>query len=326
MTARRDHCPRATAWAKSTAGKAVIGSGALAAENEGEGGLAGSMSQHSAAGAKLGVSDEPQVSAIMTAPDLDPMPDEGLPTLELRGARADIWLNRPQLHNRIGRADIDTLHTLLDRVALDPAVRVAVFRSRGKSFSAGFDLGDLQLSTQGPGLFEALTDAVEDLRCPTICALHAPVYGGASDLALACDFRIGVHGMRMFMPAARLGLQYYPHGLRRWIGRIGLNAAKRLFLTGQTVEADTLLAIGFVDELVAPAALDARVDALAEELAAQAPLALEGMKRVLNEAARGMYDEHGARRSYERTLESADLAEGIAAWADGRRAPRFVGR
>jgi enoyl-CoA hydratase/carnithine racemase len=250
---------------------------------------------------------------------------EGPPTLELRGARADLWLNRPSVHNRIGRDDIAELHRLLDRIALDPSIRVAVLRARGRSFSAGFDLGDLQLSTQGPGLFEELTDAVEDLRCPTICALHAPVYGGASDLALACDFRIGVEGMRMFMPAARLGLQYYPHGLRRWIGRIGLNAAKRLFLTAATVDAATLLEIGFVDELVAPAALDARVDALAELLAAQAPLALEGMKRVLNEAARGAYDEAAARRSYERTLESADLAEGVAAWRD-KRTPRFDGR
>ena len=67
---------------------------------------------------------------------------------------------------------------------------------------------------------------------PTICALNGGVYGGSTDMALSCDFRIGVEGITMFMPAARLGLHYYAGGMRRYVARLGLGAAKKLFLTG----------------------------------------------------------------------------------------------
>ncbi len=85
--------------------------------------------------------------------------------------------------------------------------------------------------------FQALADEVETARPVTIARLNGPVYGGATDLALACDFRLGVDTARMFMPAAKFGLQYYPHGLRRWVTRLGLAASKSLFLTGRTIEA-----------------------------------------------------------------------------------------
>ena len=62
--------------------------------------------------------------------------------------------------------------------------------------------------------FERTVDRLEALRVPTIAALNGSVYGGATDLALACDFRIGVKGMRLLMPAARLGIVYYPSGIR----------------------------------------------------------------------------------------------------------------
>ena len=72
---------------------------------------------------------------------------------------------------------------------------------------------------------------LEMARPVTVAALHGGVYGGATDLALACDFRVGAHGIDMFMPAARLGLHYYRSGLERYVSRLGLDNAKRLFLT-----------------------------------------------------------------------------------------------
>ena len=84
----------------------------------------------------------------------------------------------------------------------DPAIRVLVLTGRGKSFSSGFHLGVLsgrekaEAPAQAPSpeenAFEAMCDKLEDLRVPTIVALNGPVYGGSTDLALACDFRIGV--------------------------------------------------------------------------------------------------------------------------------------
>ena len=79
---------------------------------------------------------------------------------------------------------------------------------------------------------------------------RAAIYGGATDLALCCDLRIGVSTSRMFMPAARFGLHYYADGLRRYVSRLGPTAARKLMLTGCTIEADEMLRIGFLTDLV----------------------------------------------------------------------------
>jgi len=85
------------------------------------------------------------------------------------------------------------------------------------------------------------------------------------------------------MPAARLGLHFYASGLQRYVSRLGLAAAKRLFLLAQTVAADELLRIGYLDTLVPAERLDAEVDAIAAALAGNAPLAVRGMKQSLDE-------------------------------------------
>ena len=73
---------------------------------------------------------------------------------------------------------------------------------------------------------------------PTLCALNGGVYGGATDLALACDFRLGVRGMKFFMPAARFGLHYYPGGLRRYTQKVSPSFAKRAFLLSEDFSDD----------------------------------------------------------------------------------------
>src|ERR687893_246892 len=82
-----------------------------------------------------------------------------------------------------------------------------------------------------------MVDRLEAVRVPTIARLQGGVYGGATDLALACDFRIGHEGIEMVMPAGRLGVHYYASGLRRYVSRLGLNTAKRLFLTAERLDA-----------------------------------------------------------------------------------------
>lgn len=259
-----------------------------------------------------------------TAPH--PATDTGLPRCQVEGARATVRLNRPANHNRLHRADLLTLQRHCAELATQSHVRVVVLQAEGPTFCAGFNLDELDADAQGgPQLFEQTVEAIEALPMPTICRLQGSVFGGATDLALACDFRIGVTGMSLRMPAARIGLHYYPSGLRRYVSRLGLSTAKRLFLLAQTLDACELGRIGYLDRICEPDALDAAVQEWVDALAAAAPLAIDGMKRSLDEIARGEYDLERLSERVARCAASDDLREGQAALA-ARREPRFRGR
>lgn len=250
---------------------------------------------------------------------------EGLPTLIVSGHCATIRLNRPSVHNRIEPDDIVEIMRLCDVVDADREVRVLVLAAGGKSFSSGFyiqQIGTREGSTTAG--FDVMTDRMERVRVPSIAALNGGVYGGSTDLALSCDFRIGVTGMSMFMPAAKLGLHYYPGGMQRYVSRLGVDTAKRLFLTGERLGAEELLRIGFLTELVAPEGLEAAVAARVAQLVANAPLAVQGMKKALNDIARGDADlaEIGERAAA--VGKSRDLLEGRAAF-EQKRVPNFIG-
>ncbi|GGF13054.1 3-hydroxybutyryl-CoA dehydratase [Aliidongia dinghuensis] len=245
------------------------------------------------------------------------------PVLTRDGARATIRLNRPALHNRLEPADLAMLMAMLDELALSPDLRVLVLTGTGPSFCSGFDLNALGPNESNGGAksvgFDEVVDRLEDFPRPTVAALQGSVYGGATDLALACDFRIGVEGMKLVMPAGRLGIHYYPSGLERAVARLGLAAAKRLFLLAEPVPAADLLAIGYLDRLVPTDRLAAETDAIAGILAGNAPEAIRGMKRTLNAIARGTLDRAAAQADYEASKHSAELAEGLKAFAEKRK-------
>jgi len=251
------------------------------------------------------------------------------PLLDISGPRATIRLNRPKHHNRLEADDLGVLLKLFDQVEADPALRVLVLTGTGRAFSAGYDLNSVAdratSATAQPSAgsaFEAVVDRLEDLGVPTICRLNGGVYGGATDLALACDFRIGVDTAEMFMPAARLGLHYYKSGIARYVSRLGVDNAKKLFLTAQKITAPEMLRIGYLTAMVPEEMLDEEVDKLANILAGNAPLAMRGMKRAINEFARGKLDEEAADLRHRESMRSDEIKEGIKAFAE-KRPPKF---
>jgi enoyl-CoA hydratase len=251
------------------------------------------------------------------------------PLLELSGARATIRLNRPKHLNRLQPEDLDALANLFDRIEADPAVRVLVLTGTGRAFSAGYDLNSVAeraasaVEEKSAGsAFEAIVNRLEDLGVPTICRLNGGVYGGSTDLALACDFRIGVDTCEMFMPAARLGLHYYTSGIKRYVSRLGVDNAKKLFLTAQKIDAAEMLRIGYLTAMAPLEAFDQEVDRLAGVLAGNAPAAMRGMKRAINEFARGQLDEEAADRRHRDSMRSAEIKEGIKAFSE-KRPPKF---
>jgi enoyl-CoA hydratase len=251
------------------------------------------------------------------------------PLLEINGARATIRLNRPKHLNRVQPDDLDALLKLFDRIEADSMIRVLVLTGTGRAFSAGFDLGSVaERAASAPeqpsagSAFEVVVNRLEDLAIPTICRLNGGVYGGSTDLALACDFRIGVDAAEMFMPAARLGLHYYKSGIVRYASRLGVDNARKLFLTAQKIDAPEMLRIGYLTAMVSAEALDQEVDRLADVLAGNAPVAMRGMKRAINEFARGRLDEEAADRRARDSMRGAEIKEGIKAFAE-KRPPKF---
>jgi enoyl-CoA hydratase len=251
------------------------------------------------------------------------------PVLDINGARATIRLNRPRHLNRLQPDDLDALLKLFDRIEADPAIRVLVLTGTGRAFSAGYDLNSVAERAvsaveqeSGGSAFEVIVNRLEDLGVPTICRLNGGVYGGSTDLALACDFRIGIDTCEMFMPAARLGLQYYKSGIMRYVSRLGVDNAKKLFLTAQKIDAREMLRIGYLTAMAPAETFDQEVDQLATILAGNAPVAMRGMKRAINEFAHGKLDEEAADRRHRESMRSAEIKEGIKAFAE-KRPPKF---
>jgi enoyl-CoA hydratase/carnithine racemase len=252
------------------------------------------------------------------------------PVLSVDGGVATLALNRPAHRNRLEAGDLRSLLDQFERIDADPTIRVLVLTARTEGqgrpvFCAGYHIGSFNEQDNDPQLFERVADALAALRPLTVCALNGSVYGGATDLMLACDLVVGLSGIEFRMPAAALGLHYYPSGLQRYVARLGLSGAKRAFLSARPFTAEQLWQRGCLEAVVAAPDFDATVAQLVGELVALAPLAVQATKRSLNEIAIGRPDLAAMREREALTSASRDFAEGRQAFQD-KRAPRFEGR
>ena len=255
---------------------------------------------------------------------------EGSPSLDIQGALATLTLRRPSQRNSLTDDDLNTLLAHFDTLNQNTQVKVVVLRAvtHGQIqpvFSAGYNVGGFDNDPMAPLFFEKIPEALERLRPITVCALNGSVYGGATDLVLACDFRVGLKGMHWRMPACALGLHYYPSGLRRYVSRFGLNASKRAFLLGQSMTYEDLLPLGVFEQLSDIHEFEKAVTDITSPLLGMAPLALCATKKSLNEIAAGLYAEPVLRERSRASVHSQDFAEGRAAFAE-RRQPIFKGQ
>jgi len=179
------------------------------------------------------------------------------------------------------------------------------------------------------GPVEALFQHVVDYPMPVVAMINGAAFGAGCELAVCCDLRIAADHAGMGMPPARLGVVYPWTGLRRFLHAVGLAASKELFFSARTYRGDELKRIGLVNEVVPRGELLAATDRLADEIAAHAPLALKGIKRVLNllqeSTALQPAAEREAQARVAEALASEDLQEGRQAFME-KRPPRFKGR
>lgn len=245
---------------------------------------------------------------------------------EQSGHVARITLNNPDRHNSLGGDELKALQAHFDTVEADDSVRVLVVTGNGeKTFCAGAALHQLSGGEIEPDFFQHTTDKLAALRVPTICALNGSVFGGGVELALSCDFRVGVEGSRLRVPAAQIGLCYPLSGIKRFVERLGVNLAKRVLVSAEEFDDREMLALGFLDQLVPRDKLAATTTEMAERMAGLAPLAVQAMKEILQQAAGGGIDMERAQALSKRCADSEDLREGFKAQRE-KRAPDFTGR
>lgn len=239
---------------------------------------------------------------------------------------ATIRLNKPDHANRLSPGDLEELRRHVASVNADERILVLRIVAGGKYFCSGYDISSLADSAAPSSLYFGETmDIIEQARPVTIAAIQGGVYGGGTDLCLACDFRLGTPQANMFMPATRLGLHFYPGGMQRYVSRLGLDVSKRLFLTAEKLDAEEMLRIGFLTELVEAGTLQERLDALTAVLLDMAPIPLVGVKRHLNLIARGVLQTDEIEALVRVSEQSHDIAEGARAWKE-KRSPQFQGR
>ena len=254
---------------------------------------------------------------------------EGTPLLDIAGAVATLTLRRPSQRNSLTNDDLNTLLAHFDAIHHNTTVQVVVLRAdtsgqKQAVFSAGYNVDGFDNDPMAPLFFEKIPEALERLRPVTLCALNGSVYGGATDLVLACDFTVAQCGFTWRMPAAALGLHYYPSGLRRYVSRFGVQASKRAFLLGQSTPYEALDKLGIFEALVQADEFENEVNNLVTLLSGMAPIALASTKKSLNEIAAGLYSELSLKERSRHSVYSQDFAEGRAAFAE-RRTPKFTG-
>lgn len=248
------------------------------------------------------------------------------PRLTTDGAVARIVLDRPERHNALEAADLLRFREHLAEIDANEAVRVLVVTGSGNAtFCSGAALDQIESGEMSGAVFETLTHDLAAMRVPTVCALNGSAYGGGVEIALCCDFRVGVEGIRMWVPAAKLGICYPASGVRRYLDELGPRVTRRVLLAGDELLAEEMLRCGFLDLVVPAEELRAETDRLATHLAGLAPLAVQGMKRLIRGITDGTLTPVEVEELVARCESSADFREGLRARREGT-APVFRGR
>lgn len=213
----------------------------------------------------------------------------------------------------------------------DASVRVAVFRGAGgKAFIAGTDIAQFKSFTSAEDgvkyehTMEQYLVAIEALPMPTIAVLDGWTVGGGLAIASCCDLRVAVPGARLGIPIARtLGNCLSMENYARLVASLGPALSKRILLLGDMVTAEEAKTIGFVLDVVAPEAIDARVAELCTQLSSNAPITM----RVSKEAIRRLQHAGipGGDDLIRQTYGSDDFRDGVRAFVEKRKA-QWTGR
>ena len=226
---------------------------------------------------------------------------------EKKGAVGILTVNRPEALNAINSALLDELYDKVSEIAADESVRCLILTGSGKAFVAGADIGEMKDLSKQEGYEFGMRGhrsftAVENLEIPVIAAVNGYALGGGCELALCADIRTASERAKFAQPEVGLGITPGFGGTQRLIRTVNRAKAMEMILTARTVSAQEALEMGLVSRVVPGEELMNTALALAESIAANAPVAVRNAKAAV-------------RRSYARELNE-DLEAEAKLFAD----------
>ena len=251
------------------------------------------------------------------------------------GHIATVTINRPEKRNAITNEMMEDLERIARDFAKDEQTRAIIVRAEGKDFSVGADLsqprfqGDPQsmlIRRRQLQLGSLMMRALREIHQPTICAVQGVATGGAACIATACDFRIAASDARLGYGEVKVGINLMWNAVPVCVALVGPARAKRLIMSGKLFDAKTLADWGFLDEVVPQGSLDATARAWAEEYAALPPIAVQMIKRSINQVS-GALDSalmHMDADQWLLATHSEDFREAVSAFFEKRK-PTFKG-
>lgn len=249
----------------------------------------------------------------------------------------EIVLNRPEKRNAMNMELFQQFDQAVREVEKAVGVRCVLIRGEGKAFSAGIDITGLMTMAQQYGEnflqrmrvitadYQAVLNHLERLELPTIVLIHGFCLGLGMEMALACDLRIMTESATMGLPESLLGLIPDVGGTTRLTRLVGPGWAKEVIFTGRQFDAKECERMGLVNRVVKDDELLQAGEALAEQIAAAAPLAVGMSKRVIDgqfDVQRGLELEGWAQSLL---VATEDFTEGVTSFLEKRK-PEFKGK
>jgi enoyl-CoA hydratase len=263
--------------------------------------------------------------------------------LDRNGPIAELVLDRPEKLNAWAWAPTNELCALADQLRFDTSVRVVILRGEGRAFCAGEDLKpdthDVKDRHFGRSPAEIVRNSyerarycferwavLEQLPQPLLVAVHGYCLGAGVELAMLGDIRLASDDAIFALPQASIGVGVVGGADLRIAAECGAGTAKLLAMTGRRFGADEALRYGLVQQVVPADELVTTARALAAEIAANAPIAVQTIKRTINQFTRHGFEDAARYEAMASSLAfvSEDLYEGFAAGAAKRR-PEFKG-